>query len=147
MAAPGSSRSLALSGIPTFGEDYRPVGILDLVMAAQNPFVRKYFDGERVGLTGRFLPKNANHFELVCSFITCCAVDAQLLAVHVDTNEIPVYDKLTWTKVIGRVSFVKVGEDTMPVIAAEKIAAIPAPREPLVYGPSRPPQWNRPAPR
>jgi len=142
---PGSlPQTTVESSSPTASSDYRAVGILDLMMAAQDPFIRQNFDGQRVGLTGRFSPKNANHFELVCTFVTCCAVDAQLLALRVDTNDIPALDKLTWTKVIGRVSFEKVGDDTMPVIAAETIAAIPAPREPLVYGPSRPQQPNRP---
>lgn len=119
-------------------DDCLAVGILDLMRAAQNPFVRQAFEGRRVGLTGRFFPKNANHFELVCTFITCCAVDAQLLAVRVETDDIPTFEKLAWTKVVGRVNFVKIGEDTMPVIAADTIAKTPAPREPLVYGPNHP---------
>jgi len=145
-SVPSSRQTSAAFSTPATSGDYRPVGILDLMRAAQNPVVRQDFDGKRVGLTGRFLPKNANHFELVCAFVTCCAVDAQLLALRVDTNDIPLLEKLTWTKVIGRVTFVKVGEDTMPVVTAETVAAIPAPKEPLVYGPTRQ-QLNRPAPR
>ena len=114
-------------------------------MAAQDPVFQQDFNGKRVGLIGKFFPKDTTHFELICTLVTCCAVDAQLLALRVDASNVPALDKMVWTKVIGRVSFAKIGEDNVPIIAAEKITAIPSPQEQFVYGPSRPRKSNRPA--
>ena len=116
---------------------YRVVSILDLMMAAQDPLFQQDFNGKRVELTGRFSPKDATHFELICTLVTCCAADAQLLALRVDAKDIPALHKMAWTKVIGRVSFVKVKDDYMPIITAEQITTIPSPEEQFVYGPSR----------
>ena len=129
----------------TVRDDYREVSILDLMMAAQDPLFQQDFNGKRVGLIGKFFPKVRGHFELICTVVTCCAVDAQLLALRVDAKEVPALGKLAWTKVIGRVSFVKVEDDYMPVIAAEKITAIPSPQEQFAYKPSPPKKQNRPA--
>jgi len=126
-------------------DEYRAVSILDLMMAAQDPLFQQDFNGKRVELMGRFSPKDATHFELICTLVTCCAADAQLLALRVDAKGIPALNKLSWAKVIGRVSFVKVEGDYMPILVAEKITAIPSPEEQFVYEPSRPKKQSRPA--
>jgi len=136
---------IAPDTLPVARDDYRAVSILDLMMAAQDPVFQQDFNGKRVGLIGKFFPKDTTHFELICTLVTCCAVDAQLLALRVDASNVPALDKMVWTKVIGRVSFAKIGEDNVPIIAAEKITAIPSPQEQFVYGPSRPRKSNRPA--
>lgn len=135
----------APSASPAVRDDYRAVGILDLMLASQDAYFQEDFKGKRVGLTGQFFPQEATHFELVCTLITCCAVDAQLLGLRVETDRVPAFDKMAWMKVIGRVRFVKEGDHDVPVIAAEKITPIPSPKEPFVYGPSRPHRPIRPA--
>ena len=142
---PGTPPVIAPETPPVIHDDYIAVSILDLMLAAQDPIFEQGFKGKRVGLTGRFMPKDATHCELICTLVTCCAVDAQLLTLRIHAKNIPSLDKLAWTKVIGRVSFVKIGKHDMPIIAAEKITAIPSPQEQFIYGPSRPIGPNRPA--
>ena len=121
------------------------VRILDLIMAAQDPLFQQDFIGRRVEVRGRFFPKDKTHCELICTLVTCCAVDAQMLSLRIDANTIPALKKLAWTKVIGRVSFVKTEGDYVPIITAESIAATVSPQEQFDYGLSRPPRQNRAA--
>lgn len=129
------------------GEDYIKVGILDLMFAARDMDFRRELDGKRVGLTGQFSQKNGTHFELIFTVITCCAADAQLLGLQVNAKDIPALEELAWTKVIGRVSFMKMEERDVPVIEAEKITAADAPQEQFIYGASRPQRQSRPSNR
>jgi uncharacterized repeat protein (TIGR03943 family) len=123
----------------------RAVSMLDLMLAAQDDWAQKDFDGKLVTLTGRFFPQDAHSFGLVSTLITCCAADAQTLAVRVNMDDPPKWGKLAWVKVVGRVSFSKSGEQNVPIIAAEKITGIPSPEEQYIYPQSRPIKHSRPS--
>jgi len=114
-------------------EDYISVGILDLMFAANDRDFRRRLDGQRVGLTGKFSQKDETHFELIFTVVTCCAADAQLIGLRVNARDIPALEELAWTKVVGRLGFVKMGERDVPVIEAEKITATASPQEQLIY--------------
>ena len=124
----------------------RAVSILDLMLAAQDDWAQKDFDGKLVSLTGRFYPQDAHCFGLVSILITCCAADAQTVAVRINVDNPPKWGQLAWVKVVGRVGFVKEGDQNVPVIAAEKVTEIPSPEEQYIYPEARPIKHSRPQP-
>ena len=122
----------------------RAVSILDLMLAAQDDWAQKDFDGKLVSLTGRFYPQDIHCFGLVSILITCCAADAQTVAVRINMDNPPKWGELAWVKVVGRVSFQKSEDQNVPVIAAEKVTEIPSPEEQYIYPQARPIKHSRP---
>jgi len=109
------------------------VEVVDLLIAAQNPSLLKQLNGKRIELTGQVLSAEGGNFRLLRLLVLCCAADAQPLAVKVETHGQAKPPQMAWVKVAGKVTFAKKGNTMIPVIAAEKITAIPEPDEPFLF--------------
>jgi uncharacterized membrane protein YcgQ (UPF0703/DUF1980 family) len=128
--------------------------VIDLLSAAQEPFTRKDFEGKEVELIGQLVPNNANgkaksalsagSFKLLRLVMVCCAADAMPVAVKIETK-LPIAEarEMQWLKVTGRVHYrprskadsdgVDYGDQPEPVIVADSIKKISAPREKYLY--------------
>lgn len=118
------------------------VNVADLLYAAAEPTLRAPFAGKSAEIIGQFMPAKSNNaagnrFKLVRLFMTCCAADAQpvsLLIEHDAALPIPLkVSDMTWTKVIGDISFPLENGRTIAVIHAKKIEPVDPPDETMLY--------------
>ena len=128
--------------------------VVDLMYAAQEPFTRKDFEGKDVELIGQFAPIKvktgaeskvpAGSFELFRLVMVCCAADAMPVAVRIEGKAQPKgLREMQWLKVTGRVQYrprirdegdqTDYGDIPEPVIVADSIKKIEAPREKYLY--------------
>jgi uncharacterized membrane protein YcgQ (UPF0703/DUF1980 family) len=128
--------------------------IIDLLSAAQEPFTRKDFEGKEVELIGQLAPNKAlgksksalpaGSIKLLRLVMVCCAADAMPVAVKIETK-LPLAEirEMQWLKVTGKVRYrprskadsdgVDYGDQPEPVIVADSIRKISAPREKYLY--------------
>jgi uncharacterized membrane protein YcgQ (UPF0703/DUF1980 family) len=128
--------------------------VVDLLYAAQETFTRKDFEGKKIEIIGQLVSNKskaaaksavpAGSFKLFRLVMVCCAADAMPVAVKVETKlthgEIR---EMQWLKVTGRVHYqprskadsdgVDYGDQPEPVIVADSITKISAPREKYLY--------------
>jgi uncharacterized repeat protein (TIGR03943 family) len=128
--------------------------VVDLMYAAQEPFTRKDFEGKDVELIGQLVPIKvkagaeskvpAGSFELFRLVMVCCAADAMPVAVRIEGKPQPKgFREMQWLKVTGRVHYrprireegdeTDYGDIPEPVIVADSIKKIEAPREKYLY--------------
>ena len=113
--------------------EFTAVEVGDLLMAAQTPSGAKAYNGKRVELVGQVFPLGENRFELVRTLILCCAADAQMLAVRVESDRDLDVSSMKWAKVRGRVGFTIKDGHSIPVVNAEKVLIVQQPVDPYVY--------------
>lgn len=89
--------------------------------------------GRRVAITGFVTPAGPRHFYLTRMLITCCAADASPIEVRIDGagGGRPAN---SWVEVIGSYAGVDraqpAGEDPIPIVRAERVVPIAAPKNP-----------------
>lgn len=124
--------------LPRTPEGRLDATITDLLFAAQDAGVQKYFAGEPVEIIGQLLPASTgnargNRAKLVRMFMSCCAADARPAGVLVESAS-PTSDlEMAWVKVIGIATFPMEGGRAAPVIRADSITVTEAPEEPFLY--------------
>jgi len=111
---------------------------LDLLYAAEEPSMRRDFDGQEVEMIGQFMPANANNpngdrFNLVRLFMLCCAADAQPLAILVQPEDFQTFPDMTWVKVSGKAVFPVEGGNRIAIVENAHVEETAAPDEVFVY--------------
>jgi uncharacterized repeat protein (TIGR03943 family) len=128
--------------------------VVDLLAASQESFTRKDFEGKEIELIGQLVPNKAKgeaksalpagSFKLLRLVMVCCAADAMPVAVKIETK-LPLAEirEMQWLKVTGRVHYrprskadsdgIDYGDQPEPVIVADSIKRIGAPREKYLY--------------
>jgi uncharacterized membrane protein YcgQ (UPF0703/DUF1980 family) len=126
--------------------------VIDLLYAAQEATTRKDFEGKNVELIGQLVPNKtkvksavpSGSFKLLRLVIVCCAADAMPVAVKIETKLPPmaIHD-MQWLKVTGRVHYqprakedsdgIDYGDYPEPVIVADSIKKVAAPKEKYLY--------------
>ncbi|XHR26865.1 MAG: TIGR03943 family putative permease subunit [Chthoniobacteraceae bacterium] len=147
-AIPGAaaSQKFAAAFVPIpASQQPRSVSMLDLMLAAQDEWCQKDFTDRPLQLIGRYCPDNPHYFGLITTLITCCAVDAQTLAIRVDTRSAPDLDKLAWVRVVGTVRFDQSDGATVPILTAASVTPIDSPADPYLYRPTGTTRHDRPA--
>ncbi len=153
-AQPGSSDSANVSNRPptedaSAADFFKPdangniqVNVADLLYAAEEPTLRKPFAGKSAEIIGQFMPAKTNNplgnrFKLVRLFMTCCAADAQPVSLLVErdvSQALPSQvGEMTWTKVIGEITFPVENGRTVAVLKARAIEAVDPPEESMLY--------------
>ena len=128
--------------------------VVDLMYAAQEPYTRKDFEGKDVELIGQLVPIKVKaaiksnfptgSFELFRLVMVCCAADAMPVAVRIEGKPQPKrLREMQWLKITGRVQYrprirqegdeTDYGDIPEPVIVADSIKKIEAPREKYLY--------------
>lgn len=111
---------------------------IDLLYAAEEPSMRKDFEGREVELVGQYMPAkdnnpNGNRFKLVRMFMMCCAADAQPLAVLIQPDAMEKFSPMTWVKVTGRSVFPTEGGARIAIVENAHVEQTDPPADLFVY--------------
>lgn len=84
--------------------------VIDLLYAEQIPEMRKTFENNQVEVLGQLMPDKNNNphgdrYDVVRMFITCCAADAQPVALTFHPTGDPKLSEMTWVKIHGKATF------------------------------------------
>jgi len=112
--------------------------IVDFLYAAQLPEVRVQLENKPVEVIGQLMPAKTNNpkgnrFVVIRMMMTCCAADAQPIALPVEPQKKPDLPDMTWVKVTGQAAFPVEGGQRKPLIQDAAIEKIDAPEDPYLY--------------
>jgi len=119
-------------------EGYIVAEVLDLLYAAQDPNLRKDFEGKTVQLIGQLMPDSGdnakgNRFKAVRMFMTCCAADARPVATLVEATDAPKIPEMSWIKIVGTATFPIENGRRIAVLKATKVDKTDPPSETMLY--------------
>lgn len=101
--------------------------------------VQKVLTGQMVETVAQVLPEKVNNpdgnrVRIFRMLVQCCAADARPYSVPVDFGKkAPEFKDMTWVKVVGKMSYKKEGEQTVPIIEATKVEETTAPDNAMIY--------------
>lgn len=117
--------------------------VTDLLFASEDDTMRPVFEGKTIEMIGQFLPvKDAadGRFQLVRMFMVCCAADARPVGVSVlpppagaKTATAKALPEMSWTKVVGTVSFPMENGRRVPIVHAQTATQTDPPSEAMLY--------------
>jgi uncharacterized repeat protein (TIGR03943 family) len=112
--------------------------VVDFLYAAQLPDVRSQLEGKPVEVIGQLMPAKSNNphgdrFDVIRMFMTCCAADAQPLAVSIQPREKSKLAEMTWVKIRGRATFPVISGQRMPLIDEASIEKTDPPEDTYLY--------------
>ena len=101
--------------------------------------VQRVLTGQMVETIAQILPEKVNNADghrlrIFRMLVQCCAADARPYSVPVDFGKkAPDLKEMSWVKVVGKMSYKKEGEQTVPVIQATKVEETTAPDNAMIY--------------
>ncbi|MDZ4406327.1 hypothetical protein [Prosthecobacter sp.] len=101
--------------------------------------VQKVITGQMVETIAQVLPEKVNNADghrlrIFRMLVQCCAADARPYSVPVDFGKkAPEFKDMTWVKVVGKMSYKKEGDQTVPIIEATKVEETTAPDNAMIY--------------
>ncbi len=101
--------------------------------------VQRVLTGQMVETTAQVLPEKVNNAEghrlrIFRMLVQCCAADARPFSVPVDFGKkAPEFKDMTWVKVVGKMTYKKEGDQTVPVIEDAKVEETTAPDNAMIY--------------
>lgn len=112
--------------------------VIDLLYAAQLPDMRSTFENKSVAIIGQLMPAQENNprgdrYDVVRMFMTCCAADAQAVAVTFQPVKKPDLPEMTWIRITGKATFPVVGGERIPLIDAAVVEKIQPPEDTMLY--------------
>ncbi len=143
-ALPGETNSAAADlFVGPDGPPKTPTGevaaeVIDLLYAAQVPEMRPDFENHRVQFIGQLMPARHNNphgdrYDIIRMFMTCCAADAQPVAVTVEPAAKTTLPEMSWVKVTGTATFPVVGGQSTPLVKDVVIEKTDPPQNTLIY--------------
>ena len=112
--------------------------IVDFLYAAQLPEVRVQLENKPVEVIGQLMPAKTNNpkgnrFVVIRMMMTCCAADAQPIALPIEPQQKPDLPDMTWVKVTGKAAFPIEGGQHKPLIENAALEKIAPPQDPYLY--------------
>ena len=112
--------------------------LVDFLYAVQLPEIRSQLENKQVAVIGQLMPAKTNNpkgdrFVIIRMMMSCCAADAQPVALPIEPQQKPGFPEMTWVKVVGTASFPVVGGKRMPLIQNACLEKIPTPDDPYLY--------------
>lgn len=112
--------------------------VVDFLYATQLPEVRVELENKPVEVVGQLMPAKTNNpkgnrYVLIRMLMTCCAADAQPVALPIEPQRKPDLPDMTWVKVTGKAGFPVEGGQHKPLIQDAVIEKIDPPGEPFLY--------------
>jgi uncharacterized repeat protein (TIGR03943 family) len=112
--------------------------VIDLLYAAQLPEMRPSFENKQVEVIGQLMPAKENnpkgdHYDVVRMFMTCCAADAQPVALPIQPAAKPGLPEMTWVKVTGKATFPVVGGQRHPMLEGATVEKTKPPEDTYLY--------------
>ena len=138
-ASPAPSPQFQNPSLKLNARGHLEADLLDLVYAAEDPSMMKDFAGQTIEVIGQVVHrKEAEHekgpFQLIRFVMSCCAADAQPIAVLVDYPKAKSdFKSMTWVKVTGRVEFRQAGPTWYAAITPIEVKPTAAPADQYLY--------------
>ena len=112
--------------------------VVDFLYAAQLPEIREQIENKPVEVIGQLMPAKTDNPEgnrcmIVRMMMTCCAADAQPIAIPIEPQQKPDLADMTWIKVTGKAVFPVIGGQRKPLIQNAVLEKIEPPAEPYLY--------------
>lgn len=112
--------------------------VVDFLYAAQLPEVRDQLENKAVEVIGQLMPAKINNpkgnrYVVVRMMMTCCAADAQPVALPIEPQQKPDLPDMAWIKVSGKAVFPVEGGQRKPLIQNAVLEKIDPPDEPFLY--------------
>jgi len=112
--------------------------VVDFLYAAQLADMRQTFEDKQVEVVGQLMPAkennpNGDRYDLVRMLMTCCAADAQPVALPVHPGAKSDLPEMTWVKVHGKATFPVVGGQKRPLIENATIEKTDPPEDTYLY--------------
>ncbi len=112
--------------------------VVDFLYAAQLPEVRDQLENKAVEVIGQLMPAKTNNpkgnrYVVVRMMMTCCAADAQPVALPIEPQQKPDLPDMAWIKVTGKAVFPVEGGQRKPLIQNAVLEKIDPPDEPFLY--------------
>jgi hypothetical protein len=101
--------------------------------------VQSVLAGQSVETIAQVLPEKVNNADgrrlrIFRMLVQCCAADARPYSIPVEfTDKAPEYKDMTWVKIIGKMAYEKEGDQTVPVLKAEKVEETTEPENTMIY--------------
>ncbi|MDD5199557.1 MAG: TIGR03943 family protein [Terrimicrobiaceae bacterium] len=112
--------------------------VVDFLYAAQLPEMRTELENKQIEVIGQLMPAKTNNpqgsrYDVIRMFMTCCAADAQPVALPVEPRDKPGLREMTWVKVSGKATFPVIGGQRMPLIENGVIEKTDPPEDTYLY--------------
>ncbi|MGH8046130.1 MAG: TIGR03943 family putative permease subunit [Chthoniobacterales bacterium] len=112
--------------------------VIDLLYAAQLPEMRPTFENKQIEVIGQLMPAKENNpkgdrYDLVRMFMTCCAADAQPIALPVHPAAKPDLPDMTWVKITGKAVFPIVAGQRRPLVENATVEKTQPPEDTFLY--------------
>lgn len=101
--------------------------------------VQSVLAGQKVETIAQVLPEKVNNTDgrrlrIFRMLVQCCAADARPYSIPVEfTDKAPAYKDMTWVKIVGEMAYEKDGDQTVPVLKAEKVEETTEPENTMIY--------------
>lgn len=101
--------------------------------------VQSVLAGQKVETIAQVLPEKVNNADgrrlrIFRMLVQCCAADARPYSIPVEfADKAPDYKDMTWVKIIGTMAYEKDGDQTVPVLKAEKVEETTEPENTMIY--------------
>jgi hypothetical protein len=101
--------------------------------------VQSVLAGQRVETIAQVLPEKVNNADgrrlrIFRMLVQCCAADARPYSIPVEfADKAPAYKDMTWVKIVGQMAYEKDGDQTVPVLKAEKVEETTEPENTMIY--------------
>ena len=111
----------------------------ELYYTAGDVEVQNVLTGQMVETVAQVLPEKVNNDDghrvrIFRMLVQCCAADARPYSVPVDFGKkAPEFKDSTWVKVVGKMTYKKEGDQTVPIIEATAVEETTAPDNAMIY--------------
>ena len=101
--------------------------------------VQSVLAGQKVETIAQVLPEKVNNADgrrlrIFRMLVQCCAADARPYSIPVEfADKAPDYKDMTWVKIVGEMAYEKDGDQTVPVLKAEKVEETTEPENTMIY--------------
>lgn len=101
--------------------------------------VQSVLAGQSVETIAQILPEKVNNADgrrlrIFRMLVQCCAADARPYSIPVEfADKAPAYKDMTWVKIVGKMAYEKEGDQTVPVLKAEKVEETTEPENTMIY--------------
>lgn len=127
------------SQVPQSKEGNFILEVPELYYTAGDVEVQNVLTGQMVETVAQVLPEKVNNDDghrvrIFRMLVQCCAADARPYSVPVDFGKkAPEFKDSTWVKVVGKMTYKKEGDQTVPIIEATAVEETTAPDNAMIY--------------
>jgi putative membrane protein len=112
--------------------------VVDFLYATQLPEIRQQLENKTIEVIGQLMPaktnnSNGNRYVVLRMMMTCCAADAQPIALAIEPQNKPELPDMTWVKVTGTAAFPVEGGKRTPVIQNAAFEQTEPPEDAYLY--------------